>query len=771
MNQNILKAVQATRVAEKMMSRNDYAAARDHLIKAQELFPGIEKINSMLTVCDILSKQVAEKMMIRQDYAGARENLLKVQELFPGIEKINSMLTVCDILSSVSVQVGGGTDYYRILQLTPVSTLDDIRCQHQKLYSILQSIRSTFPGTELALKHIEDALVTLSGKKTPEFDSKRSEGLEDCSAFKVQESLHPSTSDKKTVTSAQNPSKHGGNSYGNISNGNKRTDEMSSKAIENPLRKRLNFGDDDNRNNKAVIKEPTKSSADNLNSIGRTTLIADLDVSSDRTDLCKASQLTFMEGNASLPKDLVKKRPNQDFYNFENDRKPDHLKAGQIWATYYKANLQHNYCYAQIDMKSKLSISVTWLKPIPVTPSERRWCDAGLPVACGPFELNLEMKDEIRWPMVSFYKCSWIQGITQERFDIYPKRGEIWALYKDWRGLDDWISNLDAAKGRRLLVVEIISEFSKYSGANVACMAKVNGFNTLTPRRSVGAVVFKLPNDFYGFSHHIPAYRFRGGEIENVVPGMFELDQMALPDDMIQDIANQRAPIKTQSISAITKPENRLLMPALPQQQFETGQVWAIYCGKDCMPRRYVRIDDRISESQVRVMLLEPSMGLEHEIRWEKQNLPITCGVFEVSGTSVNVQVSLFSYLVQYQQSPCGNFYRICPLKGEIWAMYKNWDIRWKQHDHESYQTQIVEVVSDYSERDGVSIARLGEVKGCLTFFQRLQYDGFDLTQVVCREDMLSFSHRIPAFRVPGIGEYGIPENSWHLEPDALPPK
>ncbi|KAJ4823341.1 hypothetical protein Tsubulata_046222 [Turnera subulata] len=72
-------------------------------------------------------------------------------------------------------------------------------------------------------------------------------------------------------------------------------------------------------------------------------------------------------------------------------------------------------------------------------------------------------------------------------------------------------------------------------------------------------------------------------------------------------------------------------------------------------------------------------------------------------------------------------------------------------------------------EEDGIRISVLEEVTGCLTFFQKKQFNGFDLAHAVPGTDMLSFSHRIPAFRVPGIGKLGIPENSWHLEPNALP--
>lgn len=63
------------------------------------------------------------------------------------------------------------------------------------------------------------------------------------------------------------------------------------------------------------------------------------------------------------------------------------------------------------------------------------------------------------------------------------------------------------------------------------------------------------------------------------------------------------------------------------------------------------------------------------------------------------------------------------------------------------------------------------EVENNLTFFHRQQNDGFDITCTVSQAEMFSFSHKIPAFKVQGTAIYGIPGDSWHLDPNALPLK
>ena len=81
--------------------------------------------------------------------------------------------------------------------------------------------------------------------------------------------------------------------------------------------------------------------------------------------------------------------------------------------------------------------------------------------------------------------------------------------------------------------------------------------------------------------------------------------------------------------------------------------------------------------------------------------------------------------------------------------MYK----KWKHVNYENGQFYVVEIISnDFLEVSGLMVARLTELKGCLTFFHRQQYDGFDLTRAVSPPEVLGFSHQIPALRVPGIG-------------------
>ncbi|XP_059443865.1 uncharacterized protein LOC132175822 [Corylus avellana] len=700
-------------------------------------------------------KGEAEQKMMSSDYSGARDKLLRALQLFPAIDGIGSMVALCDILSAASNKFSGqGIDYYWVLQLPPSSSFSAVKDRYRRLLALLQPIRKKFSDTHLALKFVEDAFSILSNpEKRSAYDLERAATMEDYASVNVKALYHQD----KAAT-------------------------IFSEGIGTLQFKLQKFCDFDQQHGGIICRQPLSKVSAGLHSKGK--IGADIDMSIDSINSSTTSRPTNLQEKSFLSSiALAQKSHCQDFFNFENGRRTEHFKPGQIWAAQYRANLS-NFRYARVDHNSAGAVLLKWLKPIPVSVGEKRWCDAGLPVACGSFELNPELNSEESWPMVPSYKCSWDHGGTDEEFEIYPREGEIWALYKDWN-LDGWVYNPSYVEGCKFQLVEII-HFSKYLGSDGACLVRVDGFKNIFERQTIGgsSVTFHIPpRNLYIFSHNVPAYRFKGGEIDKVVEGMFELDQLALPEVMINEIESPKAPKNWNAASVFSHnplgghpslksyPEEQLLMPSWSSNDFAIGQVWALYSGKDFLPRQYTRIDNLISESQICVTFLEALPTFDHEIAWKKEKLPIVSGMFEVSGTSVNLEMSLFSYLVNSQKNNGQPLYEIYPLKGEVWALYKNWNSKWKRSDYENSQCQVVQILSDLSEGDVITIARLTEVKGWLTFFHRQQVDEFKLIHVVSKKEMFSFSHQIPAFRVPGIGRYGIPESSWHLEPNALPPK
>ncbi|KAJ0111517.1 hypothetical protein Patl1_01312 [Pistacia atlantica] len=113
-------------------------------------------------------KCVAQTMMLNEEYVSARDKLLRAQQLCPTLDYIDSMLIVCDILIlAAGFKLSDcEIDDYCVYQLfMPCVTHSDIVFQYQKLLSSLQVIKNEFPGTELALQFLQSAFSKLSDRE------------------------------------------------------------------------------------------------------------------------------------------------------------------------------------------------------------------------------------------------------------------------------------------------------------------------------------------------------------------------------------------------------------------------------------------------------------------------------------------------------------------------------------------------------------------------------------------------------------------------------
>lgn len=109
----------------------------------------------------------------------------------------------------------------------------------------------------------------------------------------------------------------------------------------------------------------------------------------------------------------------------------------------------------------------------------------------------------------------------------------------------------------------------------------------------------------------------------------------------------------------------------------------------------------------------------------------------------------------------------VYPRKGETWALFMDWDIKWssKPENHFCFKYEFVEVLSDYVKERGITVAYLAKIEGFVSLFQQAEANSFQIP----RNELYRFSHRIPSFRLTGREGRGVPEGSLELDPAALP--
>ncbi|KAF7013718.1 hypothetical protein CFC21_027781 [Triticum aestivum] len=205
--------------------------------------------------------------------------------------------------------------------------------------------------------------------------------------------------------------------------------------------------------------------------------------------------------------------------------------------------------------------------------------------------------------------------------------------------------------------------------------------------------------------------------------------------------------------------------------QFRPNQIWAVYDTQSFMPRFYARITkvQMTPKFKVHFVWLEFDPTNKAEVTWSRGELPIACGCFNHGASDTAKETNMFSQIISCVKRKTGNLYEIYPRKGEVWALFKGWDIGWSSDadKHTDFEYEIVQVVSDFTTSTSIIVMLLVKIEGFVSLFKQSK----EATPLVIPQDhTLMFSHCVPHHSVRGTEREGIPEGALELDPAALPP-
>nr|XP_043615956.1 uncharacterized protein LOC122587859 [Erigeron canadensis] len=231
--------------------------------------------------------------------------------------------------------------------------------------------------------------------------------------------------------------------------------------------------------------------------------------------IMKGAEPVPLDHSGNLSPEIVD-CPDSEFSNFDKDKEAHCFAVDQIWACYDSLDsLPRFYALVRRIYKSEFRLRLTWLEPELESNAEIKWAEEGLPVACGKF---VKGKTE---------EMIYEKGSCRFSYVIYPRAGEIWALFKDWN--IEWSLDPEHHKRYKFVIVEILSV--QDDGISVAFLLKVKGFVSVF-QRTIPAELAKLTipfNERLRFSHRIKSVKLNGTEREGVPSGSFELDMASLP--------------------------------------------------------------------------------------------------------------------------------------------------------------------------------------------------------------------------------------------------
>ncbi|KAM3406328.1 hypothetical protein ACQJBY_000429 [Aegilops geniculata] len=220
--------------------------------------------------------------------------------------------------------------------------------------------------------------------------------------------------------------------------------------------------------------------------------------------------------------------PDPEFYDFEENRNATQFKADQIWAVYDDSDSMPRY-YARIkQVHQNFMLWFSWLEFDPLNDAEKAWYSKDMPVACGRFRIGKTILTEDR-KMFS-HVVSWTKGKKRNSYEIYPVKGEVWALLR--------ICDINQSSGSSdhknysYDVVEIKSDFAVGIGTYVTPLVKVKGFVSLFVRSDKEEPYLIPGGDTLRFSHNIPFHRLSEADKPHIPNGALELDPASMPSNM-----------------------------------------------------------------------------------------------------------------------------------------------------------------------------------------------------------------------------------------------
>ncbi|CDP15001.1 unnamed protein product [Coffea canephora] len=207
------------------------------------------------------------------------------------------------------------------------------------------------------------------------------------------------------------------------------------------------------------------------------------------------------------------------------------------------------------------------------------------------------------------------------------------------------------------------------------------------------------------------------------------------------------------------------------EKSFTKNQVWASYDNEDGMPRFYAFIHKVLSRKpfEVQISWLHSKSSSEFGPQnWVGRGFAKTCGVFRIGKYEVNRALNSFSHRVSWNKGAKGVI-QIVPKKGDVWALYRNWSSDWDELTPNDVirQYDMVEVLQDYNEEQGVAVAPLVKTAGFRSVFHR----HLDKNKIykIPREEMFRFSHQVASYLLTGQEAQAAPKDCRELDTAAMP--
>ncbi|XP_010463986.1 PREDICTED: uncharacterized protein LOC104744610 [Camelina sativa] len=659
------------------------------------------------------AKQIAEEKMEAGDFVGAHKFVTRAQRLFPNLENLLQMITICDVHSAAINKIKGLENWYGILQVQPlVADADTIKKQYRKLVLLLHPDKNKFPGAEAAFKLVGEANRVLSDRmKRSQYDVRyRSHSILANRHANANSGRHCAATNNAahniaSVHTFWTSCRHCGRWYKYL--------KEYMDTVMHCSSCRNNFVA---RSMRCDGVPPGSSTA------GKKDFQYQGMYNTSRqnapTEAESASAAAEMDKNGTVEGKLNKKNQvNQEKGADDRELKKDEGCTDNNTEGSRPQNGETG------SMKDSAEIpKADVLKPQPQiketdTTAGESILDSSAPKKTKAYKRRRKTVDEssksfeVDSSVAAGAKTDTKGGSDGDFVNPPSKKTKPGCKSEDNKSAEQADSGVSSAsshanKGNE----DILSSKNKVSGG-----CNGNGEDA--------ALLSKID-------------RVENGYKANENPNTLDV-----PD-----------------------PELNVFDVERNTEIFAVNQVWSTTDSRDGMPRKYVRVENVLNaEFKLRITYLEPVCDENDDC------IPVACGKFKNGKTEEVENRSIFSG--QMHHLLCNKIVSIYPRKGEIWAIFRGWNKEWNNSVEKHklpYKYDFVEIVSDFDDVIGVGAAYLGKLKGSRPLFHREAKYGIRQIQFF-PEDMLRFSHKVPAIKMTRKEKECVPADSYELDPAALP--
>lgn len=259
------------------------------------------------------------------------------------------------------------------------------------------------------------------------------------------------------------------------------------------------------------------------------------------SDTVNADKMSQNATDSAAAKEMLDKLsipvPDPDFYDFDKDRTERAFGDNQVWAVYDNDDGMPRY-YAMIHSvisRGPFRVRISWLNSKTNTElGPLGWAGAGFSKTCGDFRQGRhETYDSLN---CFSHKVKWTKG-TRGFIRIFPRKGDVWALYRNWS--PDWDEFTSGEVRCKYEMVEVLEDYDEQLGVVAIPLVKVAGFKAVFHQHLNPKQARRIPKEeVFRFSYQIPSHLISGHEAPNAPKGCRELDPAALPLEFLQVIAD-----------------------------------------------------------------------------------------------------------------------------------------------------------------------------------------------------------------------------------------